>query len=111
MAVRFEYEGDSYEFDPNRMSVLEGIELKKVTGYTFIEWVSELEKFDAEAFRYLLWLTLSRAGKRPSGRYSEFDFDMPSVMATFAVDEEPEADPTPPRKVGASKKKSNPTAR
>ena len=111
--VTFTFDGTRYAFDPNRMSVLEGIELKKFTGLTFMEWIGELEKFDAEAFRFLVWVSLCRDGKRPDGKYSAFDFDMAAVMGTFEVEsDEPEVepDPTPARRPAGSKKRSSSTA-
>lgn len=104
--VTFEFDGERYGFNPAQMSVLEAIELKKLTGYTYMEWTEQVQQFDGEAFRFLVWVTLCRAGRRPEGKYSAFDFDMAGVMATFDAPEvEVEPDPTPPRKRGTSESK------
>lgn len=111
--VSFQYDGKQLTYDPEKLSVLEGIELKKLTGYTYIEWAEEIQKFDPEAVRFIVWLALGRAGERPDVKYREFDFDMPSVLRTFESDEPEvqEADPTQPRPNRASRRKSSPTAR
>ena len=97
--IMFKYADVPYEFDPTKLTVLEAIELKKVTGLTFMDWIGGLEKFEPESIRFMVWLSLSRAGARPEVRYSEFDFDMLEVVNTMvdpdaepAVDVEP--DPT-----------------
>lgn len=114
--VTFQYEGDEYAFDISRFSVVEGIELKKLTGLSYIEWAGSLESFEAESVRFLVWLALGRAGRRPDVKYREFDFDMIGVLQTFsggdgdeAVEQEP--DPTPVRAKRTSKPRSSPTAR
>jgi hypothetical protein len=114
--LTFTFDGEPYTFDPGKMMVVEGIELKKFTGYTYTEWIEEIQRFDAEAFRFLVWVTLARAGRRPEGKYSAFDFDMGAVMATFSVEngddpDEVEPDPTPARAASGSKKRSSSTAR
>ena len=115
--VTFEFEGDTYAYDPGTFSVLEGIELKKLTGMSYVEWAQSLETFEAESVRFLVWLSLARAGKRPDVKYREFDFDMVSVLSTFSGGDpddgaaEVEPDPTPARQNRASRRTSKPTAR
>ena len=108
--IKFQYEGEPYTFNPGRMSVLEGIEMEKLTGLTYQDWAASLEQFKAESVRFLVWLALGRAGKRPDCKYREFDFDMLGVLSTFDVegaepDEESEpVDPTPrPRRRASTK--------
>lgn len=93
--LRFIQDGTKYAFDPDTIRTVEAIELKKMTGYTVVQWSEALGEMDAEAFRALVWLARKRAGDTPEGRYSDFDFPLIEVAQSFEVDEEPEADPTP----------------
>ena len=93
--LRFTQDGNKYAFDPDTITTLEAIELKKMTGYTVPAWSEAMGEMDAEAFRALVWLARKRAGDTPPGRYSDFDFPLVEVAQSFEVDEEDEQDPTP----------------
>lgn len=94
--LRFTQDGTKYAFDPDTITTLEAIELKKLTGYTVATWAEAMGQMDAEAFRALVWLARGpiRANDRPDCRYSEFDFPLLEVAESFEVDED-EPDPTP----------------
>ena len=109
----FEFEGEKYPFDPARMSGLEVIALESKTGMTFMEWIEAMEKLRADAVRWLIWVSLTRAGKQPACKYSEFDYDFVGFLSSLdGVDDAEPEDPTPARAVRrASKKTSSGTAR
>jgi hypothetical protein len=105
--LRFTQDDKPYEFDIDTITTLEAIELKKLTGLTVQKWAEGLEVVDAESFRAFVWFARKRAGDLPPGKYSEFDFPLLQVAATFDVeDDEADADPTPAR---TSKPKSRRT--
>ena len=107
----FEHDGERYPFDPARMSGLEVIALESKTGYTFMEWIEAMEKLRADAVRWLIWVSLTRAGRQPECKYSEFDYDYVGFLGSLeGITDAP--DPTPARAVRrASAKKSSSTAR
>jgi hypothetical protein len=107
----FEHDGHRYPFDPARMSGLEVIALESKTGYTFMEWIEAMEKLRADAVRWLIWVSLTRAGRQPECKYSEFDYDYVGFLGSLeGITDTP--DPTPARAVRrASTKKSNATGR
>ena len=104
----FEFEGERYPFDPARMSGLEVIALESKTGMTFMEWIEAMEKLRADAVRWLIWVSLTRAGKQPSCKYSEFDYDYVGFLGSLEGVEVTE-DPTPARAVRRASKKSSPS--
>ena len=107
----FEHEGERYPFDPTKMTGLEVIAMESKTGYTFMEWIEGMEKLRADAVRWLIWVSLTRAGNQPSCKYSEFDYDYVGFLNSLdGINDEP--DPTPARaERRASKKNSGSTAR
>jgi ABC-type glycerol-3-phosphate transport system substrate-binding protein len=108
----FEFEGERYPFDPARMSGLEVIALESKTGYTFMEWIEAMEKLRADAVRWLIWVSLTRAGKQPEGKYSEFDYDYVGFLGSLQGMDDETPDPTPARAVRRASKKTSPaTAR
>lgn len=106
--VRFTQDGKQYAYDYEKMGTLEAIELKKMTGWTVKQWVPELEEADAEAMRAFVWLARKKAGDLPDCKYSEFDFPLLEVMASFEADGPPTPDPTKGR---TSRPRSRHTAR
>lgn len=90
--VRFTQDGRQWAFDVEKLTTLQAIELKKLTGMTVGEWGQGLDAGDAESYRALVWLSRKAAGDTPEGRYSEFDFPLLEVMASLESDEQP--DPT-----------------
>ena len=108
----FTHDGQKYPFDPARMTGLEVIALESKTGYTFMEWIEAMEKLRADAVRWLIWVSLTRAGKQPDCKYSEFDYDYVGFLSSLEGVEDAAPDPTPARAVRrASSKKSSSTAR
>jgi hypothetical protein len=105
--VRFTQDGKQYGYDPDKITTLEAIELKKMTSFTVTKWVEALQGGDAEAYRAFVWLARKRAGDTPEGRYSEFDFPLVDVLSSMEFDDEVE-DPTPAR---TSKPRSRRTGR
>ena len=108
----FEFEGERYPFDPARMSGLEVIALESKTGYTFMEWIEAMEKLRGDAVRWLIWVSLTRAGKQPSCKYSEFDYNYVEFLGSLEGMDDEAPDPTPARAVRRASKKTSPaTAR
>ena len=108
----FEIDGERYPFDPARMSGLEVIALESKTGMTFMEWIEAMEKLRADAVRWLIWVSLTRAGKQPECKYSEFDYDYVGFLGSLEGVEDAAPDPTPARAARrASQKKSSSTGR
>jgi hypothetical protein len=108
----FEFEGERYPFEPAKMSGLECIALESKTGMTFMEWIEAMEKLRADAVRWLIWVSLTRAGKQPSCKYSEFDYDYVGFLGSLQGVEDAAPDPTPARAERRASKKTSPaTAR
>ena len=94
--LRFVQDGTQYTFNPDKITTLQAIELKKLTGLTVMQWSEAMGTLDAEAFRALVWLARKQAGDLPEGRYSDFDFPFLEVANTFEVEgEDDDEDPTP----------------
>jgi hypothetical protein len=81
--LKFELDGVQHEFAYARLTVLEGLELEKLTGKKPQAFLDGLETMDPESTRFMVWLTLKREGNPPDGRYSEFDFDLYGVFRSL----------------------------
>lgn len=101
----FEWEGETYPFDPVRLMGSQVKLMQSRTGYTYEKYMEGCATADAEAIGFYLWLTLGQPGK-----YSDFDYDYFALVTS--IKEGQKSDPTEPpnRAARRSKKKSASTA-
>lgn len=88
-------EGTPYEYDPNRLSVNEGIEMEKVTGLAWADLQRGLGVMQPVAVKGLVWLLKRRAGESPD--WSTLDFE----MGAFDVEDDPAPEVAPGPKEAA----------
>lgn len=82
-------EDQTRELDLGSMTIREGAECERLTGWTWDEWRVELAKGRATAVAFAWWLASKRAGEPVTGRFTDLDFDM--GRTTFRrLDAEPE---------------------
>ena len=108
----FEYEGETYPFDPARLMGSQVKLMQSRTGYTYDQYIEGCSTADAEAIGFYLWMTLGQPGK-----YSEFDYDYFALVTSVKEgqkqegdDEKPDPTPPPNRAARRSKKGSAATA-
>jgi hypothetical protein len=74
--VRLMFDGTSVDWD-GRVSNLEAMQIQKVTGMRYGDFLAGTATVDPVAMTALVWLCRRRAGE-PNLRYSEVEFDMVS---------------------------------
>lgn len=62
MIYTFEYDGKSYDYDDDQLSLPEAIEIKRETGMVGVEFFDAARKADPEALAMLLVLAMRRGG-------------------------------------------------
>ncbi|MGV4984512.1 hypothetical protein ACVB8X_13910 [Streptomyces sp. NRAIS4] len=71
MIVKLTVEGESYEFDTDRLLVAEARELKTYAGFTPPKWYAAIGDDDPDALAFLIYLAKKRAGE--TLRFSDLD--------------------------------------
>lgn len=94
--MKFIIEGETYDYDPDRLLNTEAIALQKATGMTVKQFGAALAETDPVALTGLVWLAMRRAGKEVP--FDELEFDLGSI----AVEDDTPA-PEPPRPTVAAR--------
>lgn len=84
--MRLTIDGEVYDFDPGKLTNVEGMAIETVTGLMFSEWAEALQKGSMTAQTALVWVVKKR--QNPTLRFSEVEFSMDSIEV-----EQDEADP------------------
>ena len=98
--IRFTLNGEKFEFDDNRLSNLEAMQVKKVTvdHWQPSEMFEAFRTGDVEACTVVAWLARRRAGE--DVKFSEVEFDLvefwDSIESDNAEETDAEADPPKP---------------
>jgi hypothetical protein len=87
--VKLTIEGEAFDFDPQKLTNVEGMAIENVTGMLFGEWADALTKGSMLAQTALVWVVKKR--KEPTLRFGDVSFDLSSI----SIQEDP-ADPKEP---------------
>lgn len=96
--MKVEFEGRTWEYDEDRVSVQQAIAFHFAYGFNILDWQLAIEKLDPRALQCCYWLMLQQAGV--VGPLKDCDFAVVEFAAAYraAQDaeaaEEPEPDPT-----------------
>jgi len=105
---------ESHVLDLASMTIREGAECERLTGWTWDEWRIELGKGKANAVAYAWWLACKRSGAPIPGRFSDVDFDMGAMKFKRLDGEEPEDEPeeegAPTGPTGPGQEEAEPSA-
>lgn len=79
--IRFIVDGTKYDFDDDKLSNVEAIALKKVSGLMPDVFFKGINEVDPEAITALVWLAKRRAGEHV--KYGGLEFDLLQVMESL----------------------------
>lgn len=85
--MKFIIGDDEFDFDPNKMTNVEGMAIEKVTGMTFGEWTESLKTGSMTAQTALVWVIQKR--QNPTLRFGEVEFEMGAVQVIQDEDPDP----------------------
>lgn len=80
-----EADQQSWPFEPNKLLVPEVIEVERVTGMTYEEWIDAMQRTSATAVRAFLWVMLKR--ETPTLKVGQVVFSMSEVGFDYDDDE------------------------
>jgi len=83
--IRFTLDGEKYEFDDDRLDVSEVRDLRKVTGFGFVEFWQNFAEVDPDCVAGLVWLTRRRNGETDL-RFTEVNFDFMEFVGSMESD-------------------------
>lgn len=99
--MRIKFEGREWDFDPESVTLKQGIAMHLAYGFNLDQWFEALSETDPRALQCLWWLILQQDGQVMP--LKDADCSLIQLAAAFgdAQDEEEaeepeEADPTPP---------------
>lgn len=93
MSLFFTVGGTEYEFDQNKLALVEAIAVKKAAGLTVKAFQEGLTEMDPESLQAMVWLAKKRAGE--AVRLQDVDFDVVDLCQTMRY-EAPEGESDPP---------------
>jgi hypothetical protein len=96
-----EFEGRSWQYDEDAVTVQQAIALHLTHGLTIKAWQAGISELDPRALQFCYWLMLSQNDVKP-GLLKDLDFAVVEFINAYsegqapAAEEEPEPDPTQP---------------
>jgi len=101
MLRKYNINGTVYEYDLDRPTVRDAMQLKTATKMNMAPFTQAFNDVDPACFTALAWLLLTRAGvKGPTGEPIQLaevpDFDILEFLNPGQDDEEPDAEADPP---------------
>lgn len=103
--LTFDYDGQTYEFDQNKLDLTEAIAVKVETGgMTIKAFQLGINELDPESLKAMVWLSLRRAGT--AVRYADVTFDVVELLSSIKNTDgtADAADPTSPPEVTPTRK-------
>lgn len=94
MGLFFTVAGTEYEFDQNKLALIEAIAIKKAIGLTVKSFQEGLQEMDPEALQAMVWLARKRAGE--AIRLQDVDFDVVALCSTLRYVDDPGVESDPP---------------
>ena len=94
MGLFFTVGGTEYEFDQNKLALIEAIAIKKAIGLTVKSFQEGLQAMDPEALQAMVWLARKRAGE--AIRLQDVDFDVIALCSTMRYVKDPGVESDPP---------------
>lgn len=82
-----------WDFQPNRLDVVEAEEIEIKTGFTLVEWAEKVMRGSMLAVHALLWVLRKRAD--PTLRYDDVRFCAADVEFELVGEDEPAGEPGP----------------
>lgn len=80
--LTFDYDGQTYEFDQNKLDLTEAIAVKVETGgMTIKAFQLGINELDPDALKAMVWLSLRRAGT--AVRYADVTFDVVELLSSI----------------------------
>ena len=101
--MRIEFEGREWDFDPERITLKQGVAMHLAYGFNLDQWFEALSDTDPRALQCLWWLMLQQDGQVLP--LKDADCSLIQLAAAFGdsqdeeageAEGEPEPDPTPP---------------
>jgi hypothetical protein len=87
--LKLSIDGNSYEYDPDTITLREGMELENSTNQTVDQFVKGLSEGKAKAFLSLFWLARKRNGEDKL-KFSDVDGSYASINVETVEAETPE---------------------
>lgn len=81
MIVHMKWDGKTYDWDPEDITVQQAIVIKLAFGWTLTEWQEACSKVDPHAFQALYWLMRVQGGE--SCRLEDQDFSIKKFSEAF----------------------------